>query len=797
MINKKILVIGDIMLDINHFCNTTRNAPEALELPVYNIYKSESIFGGAANVANNLKRLDNDVILLSVIGGDFAGKSISDLLFSTGITSKLFVDQERLTTQKIRLFCNDLIVNRHDIESTFDVSDSIRNVILDYIASISDIDAIIISDYAKGIITKSLCQKIIQYANQNDIPTFVDPKVIQFEKYKGCFCFKPNLLEGSTISRTNDTNKMFDFIRNNICCNNIVLTCGKDGIYCNSIDNHIQHFDKINVVDVTGCGDTVISVLVHMWLQNNNLVEACQIANYVAGKAVGVIGNYSVSLCDISSNLQAYPVTKLPSAPLSFSSATEGCNVENPTGSPTESAKLILGKGSRKSSEPLHSLCGSTLFTSNATENRICNKIIYDYEFDKISDLANIENLVFTNGCFDIIHSAHIRLLKYAKSLGKVLVVGLNSNVSVKNLKGENRPINDETERSTLLTSLDWVDYVIIFNESTPYNILKLLKPSIIVKGGDYSADQIIGREFCDRVVLFNYLENCSTTNIINKVCGQRSEASQEKNVYLLSHNGLGDNVAMNGAVHFLTKYYDKVYFLCKDIYIEQIEYLYKDYAGVVPIAFNSNNEYESCIMLLQDKYTNSDVIICGCHKNYLETKITHPLLLEQPSCSYHKLFPTFYWFIEMFYLDIGIPLSTYYDYYKLPEDISIIDLYNDLSKYKIVFFHTSMSNGSNVIDTSLLTNKYLDNEEYIFICANENLYPHNHHKFDIAQRYIYLPTIFHYVEIIKNSTIIRITDSSISCMILPLIKSGEIKTRDIHIYNRLTGEILDISILC
>ena len=312
---------------------------------------------------------------------------------------------------------------------------------------------------------------------------------------------------------------------------------------------------------------------------------------------------------------------------------------------------------------------------------------------------------------------------------------------------------------------------------------------------------------------------NLEPTTVVMKGSENPSEyfLDPTTNVYLLSHNGLGDNVAMNGAVHFLTIYYDKVFFLCKDYNFRQIEFLYKDYDNIIPIPFDSNKEYESCKMFLQDKYTNSDVIICGCHKDYLKSKITHPLLLKQPSYSYLKLFPTFYWFIEMFYLDIGIPLSTYYDYYKLPEDVSIIGLYDDLSydftcispyvsktsltatssrlKYKILFFHTSTSNGPNVFDVSPLTDKYLNNEEYIFICANENLYPPNHHKFDIAQRYINLPTIFHYVEIIKNAEIIRITDSSISCMILPLIKSGEIKTRDIHIYNRLTSEILDISL--
>jgi len=458
--NKKIIVIGDSILDINHYCNIYRNAAEA-NIPVYNIYNTEYLLGGAANVANNLNNLTNNIIFLSVIGDDFFGNKITTMLESNKIHNKLFIDSSRSTTQKNRLFYNNCIVNRHDIENTEEISETIQNNIFEYICSLSYIDAIVISDYGNGVISSSFCKKIIDYSNNLNILTFIDPKIKnnekyeKYEKYKNCFCFKPNLSEGSIISNSNDIKSILSFIKNNILCENVILTCSKDGMYLNNIKNHIQHSKKVDVVDVTGCGDTVLCVIVYMYLLDNDMMKACNIANFVSGKAVGVIGNYQISLNDINDAIK---------------------NIE------------------------------------------LENKIIYDNEIERIKNIGSLDNVVFTNGCFDIIHSAHIKLLKYAKSLGKILVLGLNSDSSVKEIKGEKRPINNEIERSQLLINIGWVDFVIIFNDNTPYSVLKNLKPDILVKGGDYNVDQLVGKEFVKEVVLFDYIEGSSTTNVINSV---------------------------------------------------------------------------------------------------------------------------------------------------------------------------------------------------------------------------------------------------------------------------------------
>jgi D-beta-D-heptose 7-phosphate kinase/D-beta-D-heptose 1-phosphate adenosyltransferase len=451
-----IIVIGDIMLDINQISNITRIAPE-VNIPIYNILDVNYILGGASNVAYNLKNLDLNTELISVIGNDENGIKITQLLDKENIKHKLFIDTHRKTTQKNRIINNNKISVRYDIEDTTDIYTELSDEILEYIKNKSNIDAIIISDYDKGVITEKLSQAIISFANKKNIPTFVDPKIKNYMKYKGCFLFKPNQNEAETISGEENIDKILNFIKDKIECKNILLTRGKEGMILNNIYNKIQHNRIINLVDVTGAGDIVLAILVYSFLKEKDLLKACKIANYVGGKSVGVIGNYKVKFSDINEYYQI------------------GINTEE-------------------------------------------DKIIYDYEEDKISQIAKTHNIVFTNGCFDILHSAHIELLKFSKNQGDILVVGLNSDDSIKRLKGETRPINDITERAKILSLFDFIDYIVIFSEDTPLNIIRLLKPDILVKGSDYNKDNIIGKEYVKKITLFDFIQNKSSTRVINKI---------------------------------------------------------------------------------------------------------------------------------------------------------------------------------------------------------------------------------------------------------------------------------------
>jgi D-beta-D-heptose 7-phosphate kinase/D-beta-D-heptose 1-phosphate adenosyltransferase len=446
----KIIVIGDIILDTNHICNTIRNAPEA-NIPVYNVIQTENILGGAGNVAKNLHNLECEVEIISVIGNDYAGSQIQTLLADNSIKNKLFIDNGRKTTHKNRVFCDRILVNRYDIEDTYDISPEIAEQIIQYIKSLSDIDAIIFSDYSKGVLTTRVCKELIAYSRCKNILTFVDPKPSGVIKYKNCFCMKLNQVEAETISNNKSKNDIINYIKSYINCDHVILTCGENGLYIDTIEYHIYNNFPIDVVDVTGCGDTVLVVLSYMYLKTRDITKSSKIANYVARKCVSVVGNHQISLSDIDD------------------------------------------------------------FTEN---------IISDNEMGNLAKLASCSHkkIVFTNGCFDIIHSAHIRLLQFSKKLGDVLIVGINSDSSVKRIKGEQRPINDIAERCNLLQNLGIIDYIVVFNDDTPLNILRILKPHIIVKGGDYTTDTIIGSEYANEIVIYNYINGISSTNTIRKI---------------------------------------------------------------------------------------------------------------------------------------------------------------------------------------------------------------------------------------------------------------------------------------
>jgi D-beta-D-heptose 7-phosphate kinase/D-beta-D-heptose 1-phosphate adenosyltransferase len=470
----KVIVIGDIMIDINYFSKIERCAPESAEIPIHDIYETTYILGGASNVAQNLCNLNVDVELVSVIGKDIYGKKIQMLLEEKNIKHKLFLDSSRKTTQKNRIFNNNKLSVRYDIEEKTPIHHELQTNIFEYIKSKKDVSAIVISDYDKGVLHFDLTKEIIDYANLNNILTFVDPKVNNYLKYQNCFCFKPNLMESEIISGKKDIYEIMVFLQENIKTSHLIITCGKDGIIVNDIDTVIKHPDEVNVVDVTGSGDIVLSVLVYVYLFIcKDMVIASKIANYIAGIGVSVVGNYVINMNDINNYL---------------------C---------------------------VNNICKSEI---NNITNNSNNKVIYDLDYNKILDIKSRHKhnkITFTNGCFDILHSAHIKLLQFAKSCGDILVVGLNSDESIKRLKGESRPINLIDERSTILSLLDFIDYIIVFNDDTPLNIIKTLEPNIIIKGSDYSKENVVGKEYVDEIVLFDFIDNKSSSLVINKIQNQ------------------------------------------------------------------------------------------------------------------------------------------------------------------------------------------------------------------------------------------------------------------------------------
>jgi D-beta-D-heptose 7-phosphate kinase/D-beta-D-heptose 1-phosphate adenosyltransferase len=277
-----IIVLGDIMLDINHICETTRNAPEA-PIPIYNITKTNYILGGAGNVAINLNRLQTNVEIISVIGDDIHGKKIQEILDASNIKNKCYIDPKRKTTQKNRLFYLNKLVNRHDIESNELIDINIELMIFNYIQeSITKINAIVISDYNKGVITEHLCEKLINLANKNSVPTFVDPKLKNINKYSNCFCFKPNMSESIELTGKQNLNEIFLSIGKQINPTHTIITDGANGIYLNNKETNFKHNEQINVIDVTGAGDIALCILVYIWLLEKDMNLACSISNFIS-----------------------------------------------------------------------------------------------------------------------------------------------------------------------------------------------------------------------------------------------------------------------------------------------------------------------------------------------------------------------------------------------------------------------------------------------------------------------------------------------------------------------------------
>ena len=250
---------------------------------------------------------------------------------------------------------------------------------------------------------------------------------------------------------------------------------------------------------------------------------------------------------------------------------------------------------------------------------------------------------------------------------------------------------------------------------------------------------------------------------------------------YFLSHNGLGDNITSIGAIRFLLKYYNKIHFLCKDMYSTNVELLFSN-LNVNIITFDKNNESYECKKILEPKFNdkNIDIFICGCHKNYLQSKITNKLLLEYKSNN--KNYTIKYNFIENFYKDINLDLSIYFEYFDIPLSEKSTELYHRIKKYNIVFIHTKSSNRT--ININHLINDYMNDDNTIIICVNENIYNIDHSKYLIAEKFVNL-LVTYYINIILNANIIHVIDSCFACIILPLKETNKLNAKIVNIIER------------
>ncbi|RAX53844.1 bifunctional heptose 7-phosphate kinase/heptose 1-phosphate adenyltransferase [Helicobacter sp. 16-1353] len=458
-----ILVVGDLMIDHYVWGTCERISPEA-PVQILKVQKENNRLGGACNVANNLISLGAKVSLCGIVGDDSDGNILLKMLEDSNIDIDLIAILNNFhTIKKTRLIAARQQVLRVDRECEIVSLDS--QMILDKIASkINEFDSIIISDYAKGALSKDFTQSLINLANSFNKIILCDPKGNDYSKYANATLITPNRkeAENATNIKIDSKDSLFKagFKLKEMCnLQYAIITLSEDGMAI--FDSQMTEIPTLarEVFDVTGAGDTVIAALAFGLSCKLDIYKSAEFANAAAAVVVGKIGSASATLGEIFSYK---------------------------------------------------------------------NDISKDREIDNLLLIENLKKdgkkIVFTNGCFDIIHIGHISYLKKAKSFGDILVVGLNSDNSVRILKGKNRPINNEKDRAFVLASLSCVDFVVIFDEETPYNLIKKIKPDILVKGGDYNGKDVVGSDIVKDTRIVEFIPNMSTTNIVNKIKGESNE---------------------------------------------------------------------------------------------------------------------------------------------------------------------------------------------------------------------------------------------------------------------------------
>jgi len=462
----KILVIGDLMLDHYLWGSCNRISPEA-PVQVINVETESILLGGAGNVVNNLKTLGAEVDLISVIGETETSQELIKLLSNIELSTKyLITEKSRITSKKSRIIADQQQVVRYDSESIEEINhESVSTISKIFKEIVNNYDLVLLSDYGKGVLTFDLTQLLIKISKENNIKLLIDPKGLDYSKYNGAYLLTPNKKEASEATNVfiSDNESLSYAIKNlKKQCNLEVsiITLSEQGVAIYDNELRIHPTTAREVFDVTGAGDTILASIGFSLSLHNNIDQAVKFANLASGVVVGKVGSATASLNEIKeyeSNL-------------------------------------------KKSSSFKHI---KTIDDMSSIINELKDKN---------------KKIIFTNGCFDLIHVGHIKYLEEAKSIGDVLIVGLNSDDSVKKLKGKNRPINSQTDRAYILASIEVVDYVVIFEDETPYDLIKILQPDVLVKGSDYDGEKIIGEDIVNDLRLVKFIDGKSTTKTIERI---------------------------------------------------------------------------------------------------------------------------------------------------------------------------------------------------------------------------------------------------------------------------------------
>ncbi len=472
MSGHRVLVVGDAMLDRYIYGQVERISPEA-PIPVLRIQREAMTLGGAGNVVRNIVSLGGHVDFVTVIGHDQAGTDIADQINPLhSINASLLRDNSRPTTLKTRYVAEGQQLLRADQELATPLSPEMQEQLLQRVrGAIDSCSVVILSDYAKGVLCSDVTSKIISLANAKGAKVLIDPKGRDFSHYRGATLLTPNRKElaeisGRAILSVTDAEAASRQLIASHDLKGVLSKLGGDGVCLIMRDQVAKHYQAKarEVFDVSGAGDTVLASLALALAGGLSFTESAEIANIAGSVVVGKVGTATVSREDL--------------------------------------AHELLHDASRQGEDKVGSLMHA----------------------QEIAGLWRKQGLKvgFTNGCFDLLHPGHIGLLRQARAACDKLIVGLNSDASVKRLKGESRPVQNEMSRAAVLASLSDVDQVVIFEEDTPIELIKGIRPDILVKGADYSVDQVVGGDLVKgwggEVVLAKLVEGQSTTATIARL---------------------------------------------------------------------------------------------------------------------------------------------------------------------------------------------------------------------------------------------------------------------------------------
>ncbi len=480
----RVLCIGDIMLDRFVYGGVERISPEA-PIPVLHVAREKKMLGGVGNVAANIASLGGQVTLLAVTGHDAAGNEIVAALEAQNITAQLIVATDRQTTVKTRFISNGQQMLRVDEEKTTAVPTECEAELLDWVETyLRDVGAVILSDYKKGVLTDRVLQGVITRAAAAGVPVIVDPKDKNFNRYRGAALVTPNRKElEAAVGQPCDTDAAVEAaaaeLQKKFAFGAVLATRSQAGMsYINAsapvpVALHIPAQVR-DIYDVSGAGDTVIATLATGIAAGLPAPTAVMLANLAAGIVVGKPGT----------------ATARPDELLSV--IADAASHDSARGS------LWAGAAARKRL----SLPGAV---DEANRRRVKGQIIG-----------------FTNGCFDLLHPGHLSTLRQARAACDYLVVAINSDASVRQLKGPTRPVQDEVTRADILASLEMVDCVLVFDTETPMPLLEALRPDVLIKGGQYKLEEVVGyqllQSYGGRIVRADMADGFSTTNTIARM---------------------------------------------------------------------------------------------------------------------------------------------------------------------------------------------------------------------------------------------------------------------------------------